>query len=222
MSYPSSLDNFSTKVDSVDDVLAAHMNAVQTAIVAIETELGTVPKSILDTVTPASSPTDVAAYLDMLANIVKVMTNAANWYSAAVRVLVRSNNLSDLASAATARTNLGLGSTDFVTHQGIAIPNTSTLTIASGVITLTGGNHQVDTEAAAATDDLDTINGLVAGQFVILRTVSGTRDVVIKHNTGNIRVNGQADKTLNNTVDVFIGFAISTSNVIGDVWDAAS
>lgn len=41
MAYPVSVDTFTTKADSVDDVLAAHMNAVQAAIVAVETELGT-------------------------------------------------------------------------------------------------------------------------------------------------------------------------------------
>lgn len=41
MAYPSGIDVFSTKVDGVDDTLAAHMNAVQSAIVAVETELGT-------------------------------------------------------------------------------------------------------------------------------------------------------------------------------------
>src|SRR3972149_11852741 len=44
MAYPSTIDSFTTKVDNVDDVLAAHMNAVQTSIVAVETELGTLPK----------------------------------------------------------------------------------------------------------------------------------------------------------------------------------
>ena len=43
MSYPSSLDSFPTKTDNVDTVEAAHINALQDAIVAIETELGTNP-----------------------------------------------------------------------------------------------------------------------------------------------------------------------------------
>jgi hypothetical protein len=41
MAYPTNTDTFTTKVDGVDSYLAAHMNAVQTAIVAVETELGT-------------------------------------------------------------------------------------------------------------------------------------------------------------------------------------
>jgi hypothetical protein len=44
MAYPATIDSFTTKVDGVDDVLASHMNAVQTAIVNIETEFGTQPR----------------------------------------------------------------------------------------------------------------------------------------------------------------------------------
>jgi hypothetical protein len=47
MAYPGSLDSFAPKTDGVDDVLAAHVNDIQTAIVAIETELGTDPAGIL-------------------------------------------------------------------------------------------------------------------------------------------------------------------------------
>lgn len=39
-SYPASLKSYTTKVDNVDDVLAADMNSVQEEIVAIETALG--------------------------------------------------------------------------------------------------------------------------------------------------------------------------------------
>lgn len=37
--YPTSLDAYSTKADGVDDVLAQHVNNLQDAIVAIETQL---------------------------------------------------------------------------------------------------------------------------------------------------------------------------------------
>jgi len=41
MSYPTSLDSFTTKTDNVDTVEASHINAVQTAIEAIEAHIGT-------------------------------------------------------------------------------------------------------------------------------------------------------------------------------------
>ena len=44
MSYPTTLDSFATKADATDDVLAADHNAQSAAIVAVETELGTLPK----------------------------------------------------------------------------------------------------------------------------------------------------------------------------------
>jgi hypothetical protein len=39
--WPTSLDVFTVKTDGVDDILAAHMNAVQDGVAALETELGT-------------------------------------------------------------------------------------------------------------------------------------------------------------------------------------
>jgi hypothetical protein len=38
--YPTSLDSYTAKTDGVDDVLAAHVNNLQDAIVAIETKIG--------------------------------------------------------------------------------------------------------------------------------------------------------------------------------------
>lgn len=65
-------------------------------------------------------------------------------------------------------------------------PSASTLTIASGAITVTGSHHLIDTESAAASDDLDTINGGRDGDILILQTVSSSRDVTLKDGTGNI------------------------------------
>ncbi len=48
--YPGALDSYSTKVDGVDDVLAAHINNPQDAIEAIEAELGTDPAGTFTTV----------------------------------------------------------------------------------------------------------------------------------------------------------------------------
>ena len=62
----------------------------------------------------------------------------------------------------------------------------TTLTIASGVITITQSYHSIDTEGAAASDDLDTINGGTAGDLLYLKAADGTHTVVLKHGTGNI------------------------------------
>ncbi len=78
----------------------------------------------------------------------------------------------------------------------------SALTISSGAIT-TGNlsSYRVDTEGAASTDDLVTINGVSDGKVLILRTVNDARDVVIKHNTGNIFNPAAQDITLGKTQD---------------------
>ena len=86
-SYPSSIKTFTTKVDSVDYPQAEHVNSLQDEVNAIETELGTNPRSIDDTVAPGATPTSVAAYLDMIANQLKAITGKANWYTAPVRSL---------------------------------------------------------------------------------------------------------------------------------------
>lgn len=75
----------------------------------------------------------------------------------------------------------------------------SGLTIATGVITVTGSYHTVDTESAAASDDLDTINGGVDGAHLRLRAVNSARTVVVKDGTGNIQCAG--DFSLDNAQD---------------------
>lgn len=63
-----------------------------------------------------------------------------------------------------------------------------TLTISGGVVTVGSlSYYNIATEASAATDDLDTINGGVDGQILILKSVSATRDVNITE-VGNIRL----------------------------------
>ncbi|RVI69356.1 hypothetical protein CN187_09160 [Sinorhizobium meliloti] len=86
----------------------------------------------------------------------------------------------------------------------------STLTIASGVLTITPnhGYYVIDTEGAAASDDLDkiTVAGRIVGDCIILQTASSARDVTIKHNSvggveGAVYLNGQTDKLLSSGFD---------------------
>ncbi len=92
--------------------------------------------------------------------------------------------------------------------NGISLP---TLTIASGAITLLGDFDAVilvDTEASAATDDLDTINGLREGQTVTLQAADGARTVVVKDTTGNLRTAG--DHSLDAAADTITLMARAT------------
>lgn len=81
----------------------------------------------------------------------------------------------------------------------LCTPMTGELTIAAGVITITGGYHNIDTEADAASDDLDTINGGADGDRLVIRANNAGRTVVVKDGTGNIQCAG--DFSLDNTQD---------------------
>ena len=78
------------------------------------------------------------------------------------------------------------------------------LTIATGAITVTQSYHRIDTQADAASDDLDTINGGTEGDILVLRAENGARDVVVKDATGNIQCAG--DMTLDNVQDTIVLF----------------
>lgn len=79
---------------------------------------------------------------------------------------------------------------------GMTLADNGELTIDTGAITATGGNHTVDTESDDSSDDLDTINGGVDGKILTLRIEADARNVVVKHNTGNIFTATQSDVTL--------------------------
>lgn len=76
-----------------------------------------------------------------------------------------------------------------------------TRTIAAGSIIIADFSfYRVANEAAAATDDLDTIlGGSYDGQMLILAAASSTQDVVLKDQTGNLRLTG--DFTLTHSQD---------------------
>ena len=82
--------------------------------------------------------------------------------------------------------------------------STTALTIATGVVTLTNNSssYVLDTEGAAATDDLDTINGGQDGQIVILNSANAARNIVVKHNIGNIFNPYTTNITLDLTTDI--------------------
>lgn len=77
------------------------------------------------------------------------------------------------------------------------------LTIAAGAVTNTQNWHTIDTQADAASDDLDTITAaadVTDGYLLFVRANNAARTVVLKHNTGNIYCPGGADISL---TDVF-------------------
>jgi len=86
-----------------------------------------------------------------------------------------------------------------IVNNTFITPKPSTSVIAGGAITITSSYARVDTEAAAAADDLDTINGGQDGQRLVVQSASAARDVTLKDNTGNLRLAG--DFILSHTDD---------------------
>lgn len=159
---------------------ANYHNQVKRALIAIETEIGAAPKTIDDTVSAGASPASVAEYLDMVANRLKSISGESAWHIAGNRFL-------SLTVA---------GNLDF--------PTSSELTISSGAVTPTKNWHTIDTQADAASDDLDTLTTTNAtdGFILILRANNDARTVVIKHNTGNIYCERGDDILLDDTRDI--------------------
>ena len=100
------------------------------------------------------------------------------------------------------------------------------LTIASGVITLTNNSssYVLDTEGAAATDDLDTINGGQDGQIILITNTNSARKISLT-SSGNIAfgsylqnarptllLNGQDNITLRYNGSYWIIIASNISN----------
>ncbi|MEE8378828.1 MAG: hypothetical protein V3R49_00440 [Gammaproteobacteria bacterium] len=93
--------------------------------------------------------------------------------------------------SAALQTDGGLGVVKNIVFGGkIRAGSVSVLIISAGAITITTSFHKVDTEGAAATDDLVTINGGSSNQRLIIMSQFTGRTVVVKDGTGNLRLNG--------------------------------
>jgi hypothetical protein len=86
-----------------------------------------------------------------------------------------------------------------VTAGKVVMTPGAELTIAAGVVTATSNVHVVDTEADAASDDLDTISGTAAGQMLVISAADSARTVVAKDGTGNLKLVG--DFSMDNVED---------------------
>jgi hypothetical protein len=121
------------------------------------------------------------------------LVTAANWNELASNFIA----MATAGQGITAELVLGAG---LVTEDGfVNLGANDEKTIASGVITATKSYHSVDTQADAASDDLDTINGGGTGDILVIRAASSARTVVAKDATGNLKLSG--DVTLNHNSD---------------------
>jgi len=91
-SYPGAIYPTPTLADGVDTIQAAHPNALGAEINAIETQLGTNPKTIVDNATVGATPSDVANFLDMVATRLRQIIGDTAWTSAVPKSLTELNN----------------------------------------------------------------------------------------------------------------------------------
>ncbi len=105
-------------------------------------------------------------------------------------------------------------------HMRSVMRNGGELTISAGAITVTNSFHSVDTEADAASDDLDTINGGVENMRLTLKPNRSDHAVTLRDGTGNLALagdfvmNGQEDyiELAYNTERAAFWYEISRSN----------
>lgn len=97
-----------------------------------------------------------------------------------------------------------------VDKLGLTAP--TTLTISAGEITITQSYHTVDTEASAATDDLDTIlGGGNEGEILVLRQSDSARDITIKNGAGNILTYDRSDIRLDSSTSAVIFIRVTAA-----------
>jgi hypothetical protein len=106
MAYPASLDSFTPKTDNVDDVMAADVNELQTAITALETELGTDPAGTLTDVKTrlAISLTDAGLVRFAASTLLTISSGAitptGNWHRVDTEGSAASDYLDTIAAGA--------------------------------------------------------------------------------------------------------------------------
>ena len=129
-----------------------------------------------------------------------VLDSSASYLDVSHALNVRVNGASSLTNALTiSSTGLASFSAGVTVSGGITtLGSFSELTINSGQITVTQSVHTVDTEGDAASDDLETINGGTTGSILVLKSVTGSRHVVLKDGTDNLRLNGDCELGISN------------------------
>ncbi len=111
-----------------------------------------------------------------------------------------------------AATYVTFAATGQATFVGEIVLSRTNATIAGGSITAVGNNMVIDTEGAAASDDLESISGGTTGAPLILQSANSSHDIVVKHAAvgGNIYLSGRADRTLSGTRDKLVLIRVST------------
>jgi len=104
----------------------------------------------------------------------------------------------EVASPQSIVDNLTINTAISVTGKIVAA-DAGELTIASGLVTVSGSHHTIDTQDDDATDDLNTISGGTIGQILYLTAANGARTIVLKDGVDNLQLAG--DCTLDSGAD---------------------
>lgn len=114
------------------------------------------------------------------------------------------------------------GTQKLINALGLDLQASTELTISTGAITQTQSWHTIDTEGAAATDDLDTITIATDINVLFIRLANNARVVTLKHGTGNLSLPSSTDVTMiSNTVYILI-YDGSNWNLVNDTASAGS
>jgi hypothetical protein len=180
-------------IDTIRQTLSrSYITQIKAVLIAIETELGTDPST--------SSYSDVASFLTG-----HVHSGGDEGTKIATADLTGHDK--------TAHDALGIDADTLDTHDssyfGIAGLLTLTAqtykTISSGAFTIAApGLYPVETEGAAATDDLDTISGGTTGDIICLMAYNTAHTVILKHGTGNLALQGARDGVLANNRQMMV------------------
>jgi len=122
--------------------------------------------------TQAIDAADVLTPLNQIKTFVDTLETSIATNASAITTEVNARAAIQDGTAVISQINLGVMGT--------------TLVMLSDQVTITKSRHQIDTQGAAATDNLSTINGFIAGDMLFLQTLSVARVVTIQHNVGNI------------------------------------
>lgn len=106
---------------------------------------------------------------------------------------------------------------------GLIKPRNKEKVINNGNISITNCfDCEIDTEGNAATDNLDYINDVDEGTTFRIRTSFYNRDITIRHNVGNIYVEGKMNCSLNSEADFAYCHGIRNNGITCSCVDALS
>ena len=160
------------------------------------------------TAAPTTTPPfNGATFVDTSANIIywaKGISSSTDWIALPTKLSDLTVD-ADLAMAGLYKIKKALGM-DF--------QSSSELTIATGAVTQTQSYHTIDTQADAATDDLDTITIASDMSMLLITLENAARIVTLKHGTGNINLPGDADVVMAENTVYFLLYNGSAWNLV--------